>query len=244
MLPILTHRESSSGPVAPIPTVHTRCSGWSCLSDAEQFGILFSIIVTATILGIVYICFLRSRKADREVALELFHVRYPRVPRRPRAVSVPVILPPPPAYQPVQVPYAYSTYAPPGHVVAPPGATVQTYAIPSGGTASAMYSPVDGGQRPPTFHTPGPTSVPYGTQQPAQQVPIAGVPLDAYNSLPQRGGYTPAGGYGQGPWPDAWHAGNRVPDEPAPRLIAKSALPVVLAPKSPRSAISQKIQTW
>lgn len=57
MPPVLIHRETPPGPIAPVPTARSTCSGWSCLNDSEQFGILFSIVVTAIILAIVCICY-------------------------------------------------------------------------------------------------------------------------------------------------------------------------------------------
>lgn len=57
MSPVIIHRKTPPGPIALIPAARSTCSGWSCLNDSEQFGILFSIVVTATILAIVCICY-------------------------------------------------------------------------------------------------------------------------------------------------------------------------------------------
>lgn len=195
-MPTLVRREDTPAPVAPAPRARSTCSGWSCLSDAEQFGVLFSVVVTVTILGVIFICYMRNRRAQRDWGVELFQVRLPRELRRGRVTPVPVMIPPP-AYQAVQTPYGQ--YSQPGlHIQAPPGATVQPYVAGPGGVTSVVYGQVDSHQQPAALarQVPGPGY--YVPQQPISQTPTGAAPF--YGQQP--------GIYGQDPGPGSWHAAN------------------------------------
>ena len=241
-MPSIISREAAPNPVAPVPMVQSTCSGWSCLNDAEQFGVLFSVAVTVTILGIIFICFMKSRRAERDFGVELFHVRLPRELRRRYATPVSVMLPPPPAYQAVQVPYGQYSQA--GmHIRAPPGATVQPYVAGPGDFTPVVYGQVDGHQAPTGFN--GLVSNPYYVpQQPISQVPTGEPPFRG----PQPGAY--GQDLGTGPWhtPSTrdMSATPQSAEPPKPtlkqRLMRKFRLPmghastVTESPPSPRNA--------
>lgn len=217
MAPIIS-REDVPRPVAPSLTVRSTCSGWSCLNDAEQFGVLFSVIVTVTILGIFLFCFMKSRRAERNGSIALFHVRLPRE-LRPRYTSpVSVIVPPPPTYQAVQVPYGQ--YVQPGmHIQAPPGTTVQPYVAGPAGFTPVAYGQANSHHPPPGFN--GPVPNPYhAPQQPIPHLPTGGAPFNG----PQPGAY--AQDLGMGPW-----------DTPAAREM--SAAPQSVEP--PKPTLTQRL---
>lgn len=237
MSPIIA-RKVAPGPVASAPAARSTCSGWSCLSDAEQFGVLFSIIVTITILGVIYLCYLKSRSAERDVDVELVQVRLPRELRRRYASPVPVMLPPPPAYQAVQV--QYGQYSQPGmHIQAPPGATVQPYTAGPVGSAPVTYGQLNNHQPPPGFN--GPVQNPYyAPQQPFSQVPAGCAPF--HGPQPRAYGQDP----GTGPWhtPNTRHM-SAVPQSAEPhtptlkqRLMRMFRLPIGHASTVTESLIS------
>lgn len=127
-------------------------------------------------------------------------MRFPRDFRRETATPVSVVFPPPPAYQPVQIPYAQLSQ--PGlHIQAPSGATVQPYAAGPGGLTPIVYRPIEGNQPPAIFNAPPPNPPYHAPPQPVPQAPMVAAPL-----------YVPDAGqpgiYGQGPRPASWHAAN------------------------------------
>ncbi|KAF7558664.1 hypothetical protein G7046_g5493 [Stylonectria norvegica] len=68
---------------------HTDCVGWKCLTDAEKFGVVFSIVVTSVILILAYMYYLgRITDAHQEQM-----VAYRRGRRRRRVSYPPIINP-------------------------------------------------------------------------------------------------------------------------------------------------------
>jgi len=73
ILVALREVDHPSGPTAPVASIIPPCSGWSCLSDAEQFGIIFSIVVVALLCLVAGWIALRPNNED-ELGLELVRI--------------------------------------------------------------------------------------------------------------------------------------------------------------------------
>ncbi|KAG7051967.1 hypothetical protein JMJ77_0002578 [Colletotrichum scovillei] len=92
----LTERqvEEPSGPLPPVspvpPGSQVQCSGWGCLSEAQQAGVLVTIVVVFLSLFLGLMFFLRSKKKqDSWVDGDLILVRTRRRPRpRSQAASI------------------------------------------------------------------------------------------------------------------------------------------------------------
>ncbi|KAK1536706.1 uncharacterized protein CCOS01_02026 [Colletotrichum costaricense] len=86
--------EEPSGPLPPVspvpPGSQVQCSGWGCLSEAQQAGVLVTIVVVFLSLFLGLIFFLRSKKKqDNWVDGDLILVRTRRRPRpRSQAASI------------------------------------------------------------------------------------------------------------------------------------------------------------
>lgn len=86
--------EEPSGPLPPVspvpPGSQVQCSGWGCLSEAQQAGILVTIVVVFLSLFLGLLFFLRSKKKqDNWVDGDLILVRPKRRPRpRSQAASI------------------------------------------------------------------------------------------------------------------------------------------------------------
>ncbi|KAL2107850.1 hypothetical protein VUR80DRAFT_4682 [Thermomyces stellatus] len=241
-MPPITAREEAPGPVAPVPAVRSTCSGWACLNDAEQFGVLFSVVVTVTILGVIFTCYIKTRRAERDFGVELLHVRLPRELRQ-RDVSPILVMPSPaPAYQAVQVPHS-QYFQPRMHIQAPPGATTQPYAAGPGVLTPVVCALADAHPPPTGFNglVPNPYYVP---QPPISQTPAGAAPFHE----PQAGAYVLD--WGTGPWhtPSIRHmsAAPQPTKPPKPTLrqwlMSKFRLPmghvstVTGSPPTPRNA--------
>ncbi|KAF5005849.1 hypothetical protein FDECE_7734 [Fusarium decemcellulare] len=146
---------------------NTDCSGWNCLTAAEQFGIIFSIVVTSIVLLLAYMYYLgRITSSHQEIVL----ARRRRRRRRPSSLVTSVSmgqLPVIPHYpsQPQQVFYQPVLYSLSGGQVLLP----QSQGIP-GQHPVPMFYPA----QPIQFSQPRPSFPPHF--QGNQQGPPAGRP--------------------------------------------------------------------
>lgn len=94
------------------------CSGWSCLTGTQQFGIIFSVVVISAVLSISYMCYL-GKIASSHQELELARQRSHR--RRRRASNQQLAMAQAHALQqyPAGVVYQPIMYNPAGHGVPP-----------------------------------------------------------------------------------------------------------------------------
>ncbi|RSM10312.1 hypothetical protein CEP52_003659 [Fusarium oligoseptatum] len=96
---------TTSRHASPLGPRDNKCSGWKCLTEAEQFGIIFSIVITSIVLILAYMYYLgRITSAHQEIVL----ARRRRRRRRARLANISVSqLPAVPQYpsQPQQVVY-------------------------------------------------------------------------------------------------------------------------------------------
>lgn len=148
------------------------------------------------------------------------------------------MFPPPPAYQPAQMPYAQ--HSQPGfQIQAPPGATVQPYVAAPGGVTPVAYGPAEGNLPPAVFNTLPPNPPYHAPQQNASQIPMVAAPFYTQD-VPQ------ARIYGQGPRPASWHAANfghmsGFPQSAAPRKpkLRQRLMRVLRLPAGHASTVSE-----
>lgn len=164
-------------------------------------------------------------------------MRFPREFRRGTATPVSVVFPPP-AYQPIQIPYAQPSQS--GlHIQTPPGTTVQPYVAGPGVFTPIVYSPVDGNQPPAVLNAPPPNLPYYGPQQPVPQASMVAAPFYTQD-------VTQAGIYGQGPRPASWHAANfghmscfPQPAEPRKPTLRQRLMRMIRLPAGHASTVSE-----
>ncbi|KAM6539734.1 hypothetical protein FALCPG4_18862 [Fusarium falciforme] len=118
---------TTSQHVSPLGPRDNQCSGWKCLTEAEQCGIIFSIVITSIVLVLAYMYYLgRITSAHQEIVL----ARRRRRRRRERLANISVSqLPAVPqypsqsqqvVYQPVFYSLGSTPFSPPRAQV-PPG---------------------------------------------------------------------------------------------------------------------------
>lgn len=73
--------------MAPIVARDDRCIGWHCLTDAQKFGIIFSIVVVSVVLTIAYLFYLGRRASEHESGFFVYLPGGRRTRRGPKQSS-------------------------------------------------------------------------------------------------------------------------------------------------------------
>lgn len=130
MPPAAGARVTASQHVSPLGPRNNECSGWKCLTEAEQCGIIFSIVITSIVLILAYMYYLgRITSAHQEIVL----ARRRRRRRRARLANISVSqLPAVPQYpsQSQQVVYQPVFYSLGSTPFSPPRAQVPPTPLP------------------------------------------------------------------------------------------------------------------